>query len=226
MIHNKIVVSDSSCLNILPIHVFGSGGIAVNKSYEVEYCNLELRFDRRQIRNFIKSLIQEGYSLYWNENEQQFVISIRTGRKLIKLKFQRIGERYKIVGDYSFKDEKLSELMEKMIGDTRGHAIVKRFRERQIVIENIMFGEIIRMVEISGVEHKVLFQKEPVVTLDEMVQAFKSKRAEERVAVLRLELDYELALLHEALESKDEEQVAVCKERLKEMRSEMLQLEM
>ncbi|MDF2661349.1 MAG: hypothetical protein K0Q94_4140 [Paenibacillus sp.] len=198
----------------------------MNKSYEVEYCNLELRFDRRQIRNFIKSLIQEGYSLYWNENDQQFVISIRTGRKLIKLKFQRIGDRYKIVGDYSFKDEKLSELMEKMIGDTRGHAIVKRFRERQIVIENIMFGEIIRMVEISGVEHKILFQKEPVVTLDEMVQAFKSKRAEERVAVLRLELDYELAILHEALQDNNEEKAAESKERLKEMRSEMLQLEM
>jgi hypothetical protein len=198
----------------------------VNKSYEVEYCNLELRFDRRQIRNFIKSLIQEGYSLYWNENDQQFVISIRTGRKLIKLKFQRIGDRYKIVGDYSFKDEKLSELMEKMIGDTRGHAIVKRFRERQIVIENIMFGEIIRMVEISGVEHKVLFQKEPVVTLDEMVQAFKSKRAEERVSVLRLELDYELATLHDAMKAEDEEQTKQCIERLKEMRSEMLQLEM
>ncbi|MDF2722765.1 MAG: hypothetical protein K0Q59_2440 [Paenibacillus sp.] len=198
----------------------------MNKSYEVEYCNLELRFDRRQIRNFIKSLIQEGYSLYWNENDQQFVISIRTGRKLIKLKFQRIGDRYKIVGDYSFKDEKLSELMEKMIGDTRGHAIVKRFRERQIVIENIMFGEIIRMVEISGVEHKVLFQKEPVVTLDEMVQAFKSKRAEERVSVLRLELDYELATLHDAMKAEDEEQTKQCIERLKEMRSEMLQLEM
>ncbi|GAA3407220.1 hypothetical protein ACFFNY_00550 [Paenibacillus hodogayensis] len=198
----------------------------MNKSYEVEYCNLELRFDRRQIRNFIKSLIQEGYSLYWNENEQQFVISIRTGRKLIKLKFQRIGDRYKIVGDYSFKDEKLAELMEKMIGDTRGHAIVKRFRERQIVIENIMFGEIIRMVEISGVEHKVLFQKEPVVTLDEMVQAFKSKRAEERTAVLRLELDYELATLHDALQTGDEAKSAQCVQRLKDMRSEMLQLEM
>ncbi|RKN86698.1 hypothetical protein [Paenibacillus ginsengarvi] len=198
----------------------------MNKSYEVEYCNLELRFDRRQIRNFIKSLIQEGYSLYWNENEQQFVISIRTGRKLIKLKFQRIGDRYKIIGDYSFKDEKLSELMEKMIGDTRGHAIVKRFRERQIVIENIMFGEIIRMVEISGVEHKVLFQKEPVVTIDEMIQAFKSKRAEERIAVLRLELDYELATLHDAIAAGDEEKIVKSKERLKDMRSEMLQLEM
>ena len=198
----------------------------MNKSFEVEYCNLELRFDRRQIRNFIKSLIQEGYSLYWNENEQPFIISIRTGRKLVKLKFQRIGDRYKIVGDYTFKDEKLSELMEKMIGDTRGHAIVKRFRERQIVIENIMFGEIIRMVEISGVEHKVVFQKEPVVTMDEMIQAFKSKRAEERAAVVRLELDYELAMLHEALEAGDTETAEACKERLKELRKEMLLLEM
>ncbi|WP_127587621.1 hypothetical protein [Paenibacillus koleovorans] len=198
----------------------------MNKSYEVEYCNLELRFDRRQIRNFIKALIQVGYSLYWNENEQQFIISIRSGRKLIKLRFQRLGDRYKIVGDYSFKDEKLAELMEKMIGDTRGHAIVKRFKDRQILIENIMFGEIIRMVEISGVEHKVLFQKDPVVTVDEVIQAFKSKRAVERAAVVRLELDYELAVLHEAITAGEEEAVSASKTRLATLREEMLQLEL
>ncbi len=201
-------------------------GIAVSKSHEVEYCNLELRFDRRLIRNFIKSLIQEGYSLYWNESEQQFIVSIRTGRKLVKLKFQRLGDRYKIVGNYSFKDEKLAELMEKMIGDTRGHAIVKRFKDRQILIENIMFGEIIRMVEISGVEHKVLFQKESGVTLDEMMQAFRSKRLEERIPVLRMELDYELMSLQDALQAKDTEAIHTSKERLLELRHEMLQLEM
>lgn len=202
------------------------GGIAVSKSHEVEYCNLELRFDRRQIRNFIKTLIQEGYSLYWNESDQQFIVSIRTGRKLVKLKFQRIGERYKIVGNYSFKDEKLAELMEKMIGDTRGHAVVKRFKDRQILIENIMFGEIIRMVEISGVEHKVLFQKEPVVTMEEMIQAFKSRRPDDRIPVLRMELDYELATLHEAIQSGDREAAEKSKERLRELRYEMLLLEM
>ncbi|MCU6795202.1 MULTISPECIES: hypothetical protein [Paenibacillus] len=198
----------------------------MSKSHEVEYCNLELRFDRRLIRNFIKSLIQEGYSLYWNESEQQFIVSIRTGRKLVKLKFQRLGDRYKIVGNYSFKDEKLAELMEKMIGDTRGHAIVKRFKDRQILIENIMFGEIIRMVEISGVEHKVLFQKESGVTLDEMMQAFRSKRLEERIPVLRMELDYELMSLQDALQAKDSEAIHTSKERLLELRHEMLQLEM
>lgn len=135
------------------------GGIAVNKSHEVEYCNLELRFDRRQIQNLIRDLIQEGYSLYWSETEYQFLISIRTGRKLVKLRFQRIKQRYKIVGDYLIKDEKLSELIEKLINDTRGHAVVKRIKDRQIVIENIMFGEIIRLVEVSGMEHRIIYQK-------------------------------------------------------------------
>jgi hypothetical protein len=198
----------------------------VSKSHEVEYCNLELRFDRRQIRNFIKSLIQEGYSLYWSESEQQFIISIRTGRKLIKLKFERIGEKYKIVGNYSFKDEKLAEMMEKLIGDTRGHAIVKRFKDRQILIENIMFGEIIRMVEISGIEHKVLFQKEPAITVEEVMQALRSQRSNDRVQVLRMELDYELSVLSDALKASDEEAIRSSKEKLEAFRHEMLLLEM
>ncbi|GIP32866.1 hypothetical protein [Paenibacillus sp. J2TS4] len=198
----------------------------MNNGHEVEYCNLELRFDRRQIRHFIKALIQEGFSLYWNENDTQFIISVRTGRKLVKLKFERIGERFKMIGSYSFKDEKLSELMEKMIGDTRGHAVVKRFKERQILIESIMFGEIIRMVEISGVDHKIIFQRDPMVTLEEMTEALKSTRIEERIPVLRMELDYELANLQEALERGNYSEIMEIKKKLEELRREMLTLEM
>ncbi|HEY0829423.1 MAG TPA: hypothetical protein VGE40_15085 [Bacilli bacterium] len=198
----------------------------MNKSYEVEYCNLELRFDRRLIQSFIKALIQEGYSLYWNESEHHFIISIRSGRKLVKLKFHRVGDRYKIVGNYSFKDERLSFLMEKLIEDTRGHAIVKRFKDRQIVIENIMFGEVIRLVEISGVDYKVIYQKELLVTVEEIIQAFKSTRIEDRIPVLRMEMDYELTTLQDAILSGIEEDIYNSKERLVDLRQEMLVLEM
>lgn len=197
----------------------------MNRSYEVEYCNLELRFDRRLIQNFIKDLIEVGYSLYWNENEHQFIMSVRSGRKLIKLKFERSEERFKLVGNYTFKDEKLAELMEKMIGDTRGHAVVKRFKDRQITIENIMFGEIIRTVEISGVEQKVLFQKESVVTVEAVVEAFKSKRVEERIPVHRMEMDYELANLYDLLQSGKKSGIEASKQRLRDLRQEMFLLE-
>ncbi|RXZ77063.1 hypothetical protein EBB07_32775 [Paenibacillaceae bacterium] len=198
----------------------------MNKSHEVEYCNLELRFDRRQVQNLIRDLIQEGYSLYWSETDAHFLISIRTGRKLVKLRFQRIRNRYKIVGDYTIKDERLSVLLEKLINDTRGHAVVKRIKDRNIVIENIMFGEVIRLVEVSGMEHKIIYQRKPFVTTEEMMQAFQSKRAEERAVVLRYELDYELSVLHEALEADAEADIAASKERLVHLRLEMLQLEL
>ncbi|UVI27886.1 hypothetical protein [Paenibacillus spongiae] len=198
----------------------------MNKSHEVEYCNLELRFDRRQIQNLIRDLIQEGYSLYWSETDVYFLISVRSGRKLVKLRFQRVRSRYKMVGDYIIKDEKLSELIEKLINDSRGHAVVKRFRDRQIVIESIMFGEIIRLVEVSGMEHRIIYQKKPFVTLEEVIQAFQSKRAEERAAVLRYELDYELSVLYEAIQEGREEDASSSTERLNQLRIEMIQLEL
>ena len=134
--------------------------------------------------------------------------------------------RYKIVGDYIIKDEKLSELIEKLINDSRGHAVVKRFKDRQIVIESIMFGEIIRLVEVSGMEHRIIYQKKPLVTVEEVIQAFQSKRAEERASVLRYELDYELSVYHEAITEGREVDMAQSKERLQTLRIEMIQLEL
>ncbi|UHA74079.1 hypothetical protein [Paenibacillus sp. 481] len=197
----------------------------MNRSDEIEYCNLELRFDRWQIQNLIRDLIQEGYSLYWSENEALFIVSIRTGRKLVKLRFQRVHRRYKIVGDYTIRDEKLAEFMEKMIGDARGHAVVKRFKDRQVFVENIMFGERIRLVEICGVEQRVLYQKRPVITTEEMIRAYESTQAEERMGVLRLEIDYALAELYEAIARSDEQFQADCKTKLNALRTEMIQLE-
>ena len=197
----------------------------MNKRHEVENCNLELRFERRQIQNLIRDLIQEGYSLYWSESEPQFLISVRAGRRLVKLRFLRVCDRYKIVGDYVIKDEKLSELMEKLINDSRGHAVVKRIKDRQIVIENIMFGEIIRLVEVSGMEHRIIYQKKSSITTEEMMRAFQSRRAEERIPVLKVELDYELAALAEAMKREDAEAVESSKRKLASLRNEMLQLE-
>ncbi|WP_054958340.1 hypothetical protein [Paenibacillus dakarensis] len=197
----------------------------MNKSEEVEYCNLELRFDRRHIQVLIKELIQEGYSLYWSENDVQFVISIRTGRKLVKLRFQRTGRGYKLVGDYMIRDPKLAEWMEKLIENTRGHAVVKRFKDRQILIENILFGEVIRLVEISGYRQRVLFQKGTPMTEQEMVRLFESKEGERRVLLCRLEADDELEKLHLAIQTGDETAAEECKKRLRELSLELLRLE-
>ncbi|OAB30234.1 hypothetical protein PMSD_20850 [Paenibacillus macquariensis subsp. defensor] len=197
----------------------------MNKSYEVEYCNLELRFNRRHIQDLIKELIQEGYSLYWSENETLFIISVRTGRKLVKLRFIRTRSGYKMVGDYIIRDAKLADWMEKLIEDTRGHAIVKRFKDRQILIENILFGEVIRLVEISGFQQRVLFQKGTYFTEQEMSKMFYSLEGDLRIQLRRIEVDEELDKLYEAMETNDTVEIELCKERLRELSRELMRLE-
>ncbi|MEK5476948.1 hypothetical protein NYE70_08320 [Paenibacillus sp. FSL R5-0407] len=197
----------------------------MNKSYEVEYCNLELRFDRRHIQQLIRDLIQDGYSLYWSEKESIFIISVRTGRKLTKLRFQRLAKGYKLVGDYVIKDAKLAEWLEKLIGDLRGHAVVKRFKDRQILIENILFGEVIRLVEINGMEHRVIFQKGPVLDTGKMAEMFASQSAEQQLESLQQELDRELEMLYEALQKGDKELAEICKEKLRKLRIKLIRLE-
>ncbi|WP_136606431.1 hypothetical protein [Paenibacillus dokdonensis] len=197
----------------------------MNKSYEVEYCNLELRFNRRHIQDLIKDLIQEGYSLYWSENESLFIVSVRTGRKLVKLRFNRTKNGYKMVGDYIIRDAKLAEWMEKLIEDTRGHAIVKRFKDHQILVESILFGEVIRLVEISGYQQRVLYQKGPFMTEQEISKLYFSTEGEMRMLLLRLEVDDELERLHDALQNGDTEKADVCRQKLSDLSKQLLMLE-
>ncbi|WP_019636097.1 hypothetical protein [Paenibacillus fonticola] len=197
----------------------------MNKSYEVEYCNLELRFDRRHIQQLIRDLIQDGYSLYWSENESIFIISVRTGRKLTKLRFQRLTKGYKLAGDYVIKDARLAGWLEKLIGDLRGHAVVKRFKDRQILIESILFGEVIRLVEITGVEHRVIFQKGPILDMERLAELLISQSAERQIESLQQELDEELDHLYDAMQSGDQETIERCKEKLRKIRIQLIQLE-
>ncbi|AOZ91571.1 hypothetical protein [Paenibacillus crassostreae] len=197
----------------------------MNKNCEVEYCNLELRFSRKHIQDLIKDLIQEGYSLYWSENETLFIISVRTGRKLVKLRFLRTRRGYKMVGDYVIRDAKLSDWIEKLIGDTKGHAVVKRFKDRQILIENILFGEVIRLVEISGYQQRVLFQKGTYFTEREMNNMYYSLEGDMRLQLRRIEVDEELEKLYEAMMANDTDKIELCKERLRELSRELSALE-
>ncbi|WP_458121783.1 hypothetical protein [Paenibacillus sp. Z6-24] len=197
----------------------------MNKSYEVEYCNLELRFERRDIQNLIRDLIKEGYSLYWRETEDSFIVSIRTDDHMTKLRFQQTQEGYKLIGDYRIHDARLAEWMEKLIGDTKGHAIVKRFRDQQILVENILFGEVIRMVEISGFEQRILYQKESTPTRESLNALYMSTEGEQRIESTERRIDEALDRLNEAIKAGDAEQIAECKKVLENLRFELVCLE-
>ncbi len=58
-----------------------------------------------------------------------------------------------------------------------------------------------------------------------MNAAMRAREMEKhRAAVLRLELDYELATLQEAIEEKNEKKQAICKQKLERIRKELMKL--
>nr|WP_263328165.1 hypothetical protein [Neobacillus sp. Marseille-Q6967] len=57
-----------------------------------------------------------------------------------------------------------------------------------------------------------------------MNTSLKKVGEKERTAVLRLEMDYELATLFEAIEEKNEKKIKECKQKLEKIRQELVRL--
>jgi hypothetical protein len=57
-----------------------------------------------------------------------------------------------------------------------------------------------------------------------MNTSLKKSSEKERTAVLRLEMDYELATLFEAIEEKNEKKMKECKQKLEKIRQELVRL--
>ncbi|MFG6116813.1 hypothetical protein ACGTN9_16805 [Halobacillus sp. MO56] len=56
-----------------------------------------------------------------------------------------------------------------------------------------------------------------------VMEALRRREAEEKLPVIRLEIDYELMTLYDAMMEEDEEQIINSKQRLNELRTELIQ---
>lgn len=61
--------------------------------------------------------------------------------------------------------------------------------------------------------------------MDDVIKAFKCREAEQRIPVLRLELDYELASLFEAMKEQNQSRIDQSLKRLHRLREELILLE-
>ncbi|RDW18429.1 hypothetical protein CWR48_12720 [Oceanobacillus arenosus] len=58
-----------------------------------------------------------------------------------------------------------------------------------------------------------------------VMEALKRKEAEEKLPVIRMEIDYELVTLYDAMQEKDKLQIIKTKDRLEALRIQMLEIE-
>jgi hypothetical protein len=198
----------------------------MNTNKELEYCNVAVWFDRITLHAMMQALVEAGLNVAWKESQKLFHVTVYTMDGTATLALHRLNGAYKLDElDYSVRDIRLALVLYQFIEQAKGHAIVKIINEGKIVVKNIRYGEAVRIVEIKGAERKVIYEKACSVTMDQVIAALKRKDAEERIPVMRLELDYELATLYDAIQAQDKAQIRKSTERLKQLRQEMLLLE-
>ncbi|HEU5139894.1 MAG TPA: hypothetical protein VFT51_07965 [Bacillales bacterium] len=61
--------------------------------------------------------------------------------------------------------------------------------------------------------------------MKQVIRTLKRRDAERRIPVVRLEIDYELVTLHDAMLSEDKETIGQCKDKLERLRQELIRLE-
>lgn len=64
-----------------------------------------------------------------------------------------------------------------------------------------------------------------MANLKYVMEALRRKEAEERLPVIRMEIDYELVTLYDAMQAEDTVSMIKAKERLEDLRKQMLQIE-
>jgi hypothetical protein len=198
----------------------------MNLGIELEYFNLAIWFDRKTLHAMVQALVEAGVSVTWKESPEQFHLLVITTDGKSEWILQRLNGSYKLhlVG-VPIPDTRVALVLYHFIEKNYGHALVKITIDESVLMKHIRYGEAVRIVEIKGAEKKVIYEKSCNVTMDQVIAALKRRDSEERIPVLRLELDYELATLYDALKAEDKLQTKRSMERLKQLRREMLLLE-
>ncbi|PAV29871.1 hypothetical protein CIL05_08300 [Virgibacillus profundi] len=58
-----------------------------------------------------------------------------------------------------------------------------------------------------------------------VMEALRRKEAQEKLPVIRMEIDYELVTLYDAMQAKDKVQIIKAKERLQQLRAQLLEID-
>ncbi|MFD2371017.1 hypothetical protein ACFSO0_13935 [Brevibacillus sp. GCM10020057] len=198
----------------------------MNLGSELEYDNLAVWFDRLTLHAMVHALVEAGVSVTWKESPEQFHLLVNTTDGRTDWCMQRLNGSYKLqLNGILLSDSRVAAVLYQFIEQAKGHAVIRIRKNDRILMKHIHYGEAVRIVEIKGAEKKVIYEKSCNVTMDQVIAALKRRDSEERIPVLRLELDYELATLYDAMIAEDLGQMKQSKERLKQLRREMLLLE-
>lgn len=195
-------------------------------TYILEFSDVDLHIPDDQMEYFLNDIQMHSATFNIEDDDRTMILYIQRNDQQLKLEFKKIGEAFKLrCKMLRFDDQTFAELFQDWVTRLRGHAVMKLVGPDSTVIHQIQFGEAIRITQVSGHRRKVILDRSQSVTFESVIQSLQLHDVEERIPALRAEIDEELSYLAKMIEEKNEAEIAASKKRLKDLRREMLILE-
>ncbi|CCQ92412.1 putative uncharacterized domain protein [[Clostridium] ultunense Esp] len=195
-------------------------------TYVLEASGVELQFSREHWLEMLQTLESHAISFSVEEVDSEVTLTI-AGLVEGALHFRYKAGRYKLMDKViQFADPVVADLFQELIMRCKGHATIKIIRSDVLYIHQIQYGEVVRITEVNGPNKKVLMNKETTITMEQVMESFKRRDIEEKIPLLREEIDSSLDRLAKALADGNLREIEKEKEKLTLLRREMLLTEM
>lgn len=118
-----------------------------------------------------------------DNGNHEIVLQDETGGEAIRLSFERTDSHYVCVLSCRVVQQKLTNVLRKLIATYQGDAVVNRIYQGFTMVYHYLEGKVIRIVEVKGDQHKTVFEHRD--TLGRMEAQFRRQTVEEEINILR-----------------------------------------
>lgn len=190
--------------------------------FQAEFQDVFIECEKSALKSFILKLLQAKFTISWRYFNEKLELVILNGDRKVIIPIRYLNEKRTVIQlhELSIHMEDLAILLEELIAEAKGRAIVKTASEGSIYVSCIENGKIVSVIKFSGGEdrtmgsYRTMKMRSPMEKIDPEVKRY----------VLTSEIDYFLMELAEALKNNDVENIEKLKLRLTSLVHEMNRL--
>ncbi|MFA9555869.1 hypothetical protein ACERII_00980 [Evansella sp. AB-rgal1] len=187
--------------------------------FQAEFQDVFIELPRPALKSFIHKLLQAQFRISWRHEKETVELVIKSDEGQVIIPIKRPDEHLTVIqlNELSIFMEDLAILLEELITETKGRAIVKTASGGWIYVSCFDNGKIVSVMKIGGGEkaemgtYRTLKKsRSPIDSVDPKVKEY----------MVKTEIDYLLMELVEALKKNDPSEIEHIKKELRLLSNE------
>ncbi|WP_096189433.1 hypothetical protein [Evansella halocellulosilytica] len=184
--------------------------------FQAEFQDLFIELPRPVLKSFIHKLLQAHFRITWRHDNDIVELIVRSQEGQVMIPIKRPTENLTVIQlkELNIWMEDLAIILEELITETKGRAIVKTATDGWIYVSCFDNGKIVSVMKIGGGEKAEMASYR---TIKKKELAIDKVDPEVKACMIKLEIDYHLMELADALNEKNSDEVTRIKGKLKEL---------